>query len=102
MSMVLSGLVLVPAHTARHSGVGRMKRVLALLEIDCGRATCGECHYLNLNIDEGPHCMLFTGSLEEGSRGPMRAEECRDAERHAWDSYAQSTESPEPTPTEQG
>lgn len=75
-----------------------MKRILTLLEIDCGRATCGACHYLN--IDEGPHCMLFTGSLEEGSRGPMRAEECRDAERR--EILEALTESPAPIPTERG
>jgi hypothetical protein len=54
------------------------RRILTMLAINAHSVSCGECMYLD---PVASRCVLFTGRLESGMRGPHRAEECLDAEK---------------------
>jgi len=49
-----------------------------MLDIDASDVSCRECRYLDA---VACRCALFTGTLESGTYGPHRADECLDAER---------------------
>lgn len=52
------------------------KRILPLLEIECGETHCEDCDFLQ----PGPRCGLLSGSLDVDPDGvAIRAEECVDA-----------------------
>lgn len=55
------------------------RRLLVTLDIDANEVSCGRCPHLYQAVYF--HCRLFTGRLEEGNKGPHRADACRDAER---------------------
>lgn len=56
------------------------RRILAYLEIKGHALSCDAgCMYLALG-EQGAKCRLFTGSLDPGPCGPMRADECHAAE----------------------
>lgn len=55
------------------------RRLLVDIAIDANNLSCGSCMYL-VALASGYKCGLLTGQLEEGTRGPMRADECLGAE----------------------
>jgi len=57
-------------------------RILPLLQIECTATHCGDCPYLD-PLATGPMCGLLTESLDSDTGGPIRAEECIDAEARA-------------------